>query len=80
MDRLKDIVEQAIADYGFRQVVMWSPQEVIARWHLSEVEARTLRETLLPELERLPVPVEPDDRPTQSARLARLLQQQADGE
>ena len=35
MDKLIEIADKAIADYGFRQIVMWSPSDVIDRWELS---------------------------------------------
>ena len=73
MDALVDIANRAIADYGFRQMVLWSPDDVVERWDLSPVHAEVLRSSLLQALEALPVPVEPDDIPGEQTRLAGLL-------
>ena len=74
MEALKKIADKAVADYGFRQAVMWSPEDIIDRWRLSDREALVLRETICGELEALPVPVEPEDIPTESGRIARLIE------
>ena len=79
MNKLEAIVEHAIADWGIRQTVMWAPREIITRRHLSDAEASILREIIGPELEALPVPVEPQDRLAQGSRLAKLIRQAQDG-
>lgn len=74
MDKLNEIAGQAIADYGFRQVALWSPDEVVARWGLSDPESDVLRSALHDALAALPVPVEPADIPAEQARLAELIE------
>ena len=74
MEQLKEIADKAIANYGFRQVVMWSPEDIIEQWKLSDRETRVLQDTLVKELEALPVPVEPEDVPAESQRLTRLIE------
>ena len=75
MDKLVDIAKQAIADYGFRQVATWSPDEVVERWGLSQVEADVLRGPLHNAIAALPVPVEPADIPAEEARIAELIRE-----
>ena len=43
MSALVEIAGKAIADYGFRQVVLYSPEDVVAQWGLSSEEASVLR-------------------------------------
>lgn len=73
MEPLIQIANKAIADYGFRQVVLWSPEDVVDQWGLSQDEAKVLEGPLRDELEALPVPVEPADIPAQQERLTRLI-------
>lgn len=74
MENLKEIVDKAIANYGFRQVVMWSPDDIIDQWGLSDQETRVLMDILIEELEALPVPVEPENVAAESERLAGLIE------
>lgn len=67
------LVEKAIADYGFRQALLWGTDEVLAAWELPAAEAAAVRSRLLPAVEALPVPVEPAERPAALARLLREL-------
>ena len=48
---LLEIAGKAVADYGFRQTVLWSGSEVADRWGLSTAETQIL---LGPVLEALP--------------------------
>lgn len=73
MDNLIEIAHKAIADYGFRQVVVWSPDDIIARWGLSDREAQVLLDTVCGALEALPVPVQPDDVPAELDRIKGLI-------
>ena len=73
MQALIEIANKAIADYGFRQVVVWSPDDIIAQWSLPPAEAQVLAGPLREALEALPVPVEPPDVAGEQARLARLI-------
>jgi|KNS7250_AmetaT_FD_contig_61_727209_length_2477_multi_3_in_0_out_0_3 hypothetical protein len=74
MSTLEDIVNKAIADYGFRQIVQWSPEDVVGQWNLSEKEAALLMGPIKDELDQLPVPVEPSDIPGEEKRLRELIQ------
>jgi hypothetical protein len=73
MESLIEIANKAIADYGFRQVVLWSPDDVIAQWDLSSPEAQVLKGPMLEALEALSIPVEPQDVPGEQDRFARLI-------
>ena len=73
MGNLSDVVNKAIADYGFRQVVLHSPEDIVRDWQLSELEAEILQGTLSDVLGALPVPVEPEDIPGQQERFALIL-------
>ena len=74
METLRELIETAVADYGFRLAVMWGPDEVIAMSSLTDEEASVLKRDLLPELKALPDPVEPSDRPGVNERLMELAE------
>ena len=76
METLRELIEDAVADYGFRLAVMWGPDDVIAMSSLSEAEASVLRSVVVPELKRLPDPVEPADRESVDRRLVELAEAQ----
>ncbi len=76
-EALQGLIEHAIADYGFRQALLWGTDDVLASAGLDAAESGALRERLLPEIEALPVPVEPAERPTELARLLALLDAEA---
>jgi hypothetical protein len=69
---LEEIVNRAVADYGFRLAVMWGTDDVVAGSNLTSGDARILREVVLPELRKLPNPVEPADQAAVQERLSRL--------
>ena len=73
MESLAEIANKSIADYGFRQVALWSPGDVVSRWTLSPKEAQVLEGALHQALEALPIPVEPSDIPAEQERFARLI-------
>ncbi len=75
MEKLIEITNKAVADYGFRQVVQWSPEDIVARWQLSTREAELLTSVIKDELDRLPVPVEPPDVPREQERVAGIIRQ-----
>ena len=66
------IINQAVADYGFRLAVMWGTADVVAGSDLTAEEARALTELIVPELRQLPNPVEPADQARVQERLAKL--------
>ena len=74
METLRELIEMAVADYGFRLAVMWGPDDVIAMSSLTDEEASVLKRDLVPELKELPDPVEPDDRPAVNNRLMALAE------
>ena len=69
VDKLIDITNRAVADYGFRQAVLYGSADVAIKSGLSDREAAILKETVLELLAALPVPVQPQDIPTEWARL-----------
>ena len=72
-DRVRALAEKAVADYGFRQALLWGTEEVLSSWALDPPEAEAVRGRLLPAVEELPVPVEPSERPAVIARLIELM-------
>ena len=73
MEKLIDIANRAAADYGFRQIVQWSPDDIVSEWGLSEREADVLKGPLKDALDELPVPVEPKELPREQERLAEII-------
>ena len=73
MDKLIDIVNRAVEDYGFRQVAQWSPGDLAEQWQLSAREEEVLKGLLKNELDRLPIPVEPQDYVREEKRLAEII-------
>ena len=73
MDKLIEIANKSIADYGFRQIAQWSPDDVVAMWSLSPKEAAVLKGKLKEELDRMPIPVEPREIPKEQRRLAEVI-------
>ncbi len=71
-EALREIIDKAVADYGYRLAVMWGPEDVIAMSDLSPEEGEVLRSAIVPELKDLPDPVEPTDRPSVQRRLAEM--------
>ena len=69
MERLIEITNRAVADYGFRQAVLYGPDDVARRSGLTEREPAVLHATVLPLLGELPVPVQPEDIPAEQTRL-----------
>ncbi len=69
---LRQIIDRAVADYGFRLAVMWGTDDVIAGSDLTSGEGEFLRDLVVPELKKLPNPVEPADHAVVQERLANL--------
>ena len=67
---LREIISKAVADYGFRLAVTWGTDDVVAGSDLTKQEAELLKSIVVPELKKLPSPVEPADQPSVEARLA----------
>ena len=79
MDKLIDIAERAVADYGFRQAVLYGAEDVARRWELSDQERSLLNGLVIEMLARLPNPVEPDNVPVEQARLAQVIRDSVSG-
>jgi hypothetical protein len=79
VDKLIDIIDRAVADYGFRQAVLYGAQDVARRWVLSEQERSVLEGPVLEMLAALPIPVEPDDVPAEQARLTQAIRDSVSG-
>ena len=73
MDKLIDIANRAIADYGFRQAVLYGAADISRKWELTEEEETLLSGAVLSELTALPIPVQPADIPAEQARVSAVI-------
>ena len=73
MDTLIEITKRAVADYGFRQAVLYGAEDVAQRSGFSQQEQAILEGTVLEQLASLPVPVQPQDIPREQVRLEALI-------
>ncbi|MBM3924715.1 MAG: hypothetical protein FJ320_01800 [SAR202 cluster bacterium] len=73
MNKLTEIANKAIEDYGFRQTAMWSPEDVSAMWKLNAKESKVMKGVLASELEKLPVPVEPKNYAKEKKRFEGII-------
>jgi len=73
MDKLIDIANRAIADYGFRQAVLYGAADIARKWELTEEETAWLSGAVLSELTALPIPVQPADIPAEQARVSAVI-------
>tara|TARA_Y100000310_G_C20090795_1_gene538158 strand:+ start:186 stop:434 length:249 start_codon:yes stop_codon:yes gene_type:complete len=73
MEKLIEITRRAVADYGFRQAVLYGADDIGRRAGLSRQEQAVLEGTVLELLAALPVPVEPPDIPGEQDRLTGLI-------
>ena len=78
MEKLIEITNKAMADYGFRQIVQWSPEDIVAQWQLSTREAEILSGVMKNELDRLPIPVEPPEVLQEQERVAVVIRRALD--
>ena len=79
MDKLINIVNRAIADYGFRQAVLYGAEDVGRRAGFTEQQQNILEGTVLELLASLPIPVQPEDIPVEQGRLAEAIRAAAAG-
>ena len=79
MEKVIEISDRAVADYGFRQAVLYGADDVSRRWGLSDQERSVLESVVVEALNALPIPVQPADIPGEQARLADLIRQAASG-
>lgn len=73
MDKLIEVANRAVADYGFRQAVLYGAEDVGRRAGFTQQEQTILEETVLDFLAALPVPVQPADVPNKQATLASAI-------
>ena len=73
MEKLIDIANRAVADYGFRQAVLYGAVDIARRWELTEEEAALLDGPVLAELSALPIPVQPADILPEQARVSEMI-------
>ena len=73
MEKVIEIANRAVADYGFRQAVLYGVEDTAHRWELSSTERKVLDGTVLDLLGALPIPVEPADIPGEQARIAEQI-------
>lgn len=78
MDKIIEITNRAVADYGFRQAALYGSEDIARRWNLNEAEKNSLETTVIPLLAALPIPVEPDDVSHEQIRLANLIRPTTD--
>ena len=79
MDKVIEIADRAVADYGFRQAVLYGADDVARRWELSDQETSVLETTVVQRLGALPIPVQPEDVPGEQARLAEMIREADQG-
>ena len=79
MEKVIEISDRAVADYGFRQAVLYGADDVGQRWGLSDQERSVLEGIVVEALSALPIPVQPAEIPGEQARLAELIRQAASG-
>ena len=77
MEKVIEISDRAVADYGFRQAVLYGADDVSRRWGLSDQERSVLESVVVEALSALPIPVQPANIPREQARLAELIRQSA---
>ena len=73
MDKLIDIANRAVADYGFRQAVLYGAQDVGRMAGLAPEEQAVLERTVVELLTALPIPVQPEDIPGEQAKMASAI-------
>ena len=69
MENLIEITSRAVADYGFRQAVLYGADDIARRSGFTEREIAILHGTVLELLADLPVPVQPADILAEQNRL-----------
>ena len=79
MEKLIDIANRAVADYGFRQAVLYGASDIGGRTGLSTKEQETLEGPVMEFLTALPIPVQPEDIPSEQAKVVRVIRAAVDG-
>ena len=73
MDKVIEITNRAVADYGFRQAVLYGSADIARRWGLTDPEQETLEGTAVELLAVLPRPVPPENIAVEQRRLEALI-------
>ncbi len=79
MDKLIDVANRAVADYGFRQAVLYGAEDVGRRAGFTRQEQAILEGTVLDLLAALPIPVQPANIPGEQEKLAGAIRAAAEG-
>ena len=78
MDKLIEVVNRAVADYGFRQAVLYGAEDIGRRAGFTQKEQDILDGTVLDLLAVLPIPVQPANIPGEQAKLAAAIRAAAE--
>ena len=73
VDKVIEISNRAVADYGFRLAVLYGAADIAQRWELSEGQRALLETTALELLAALPNPVEPEQIAAEQERVAAAI-------
>ena len=73
MDKLIEIANRAVADYGFRQAVLYGAEDIGRRAGFDKDEQAVLENTVLELLAALPIPVQPEDIPDEQSRMSSAI-------
>ena len=73
MDKVIEITNRAVADYGFRQAVIYGSTDIARRWGLTAPEQEALEGMAVELLSALPIPVPPEDIAVEQSRLEALI-------
>jgi len=79
MEKLIDIANRAVADYGFRQTVLYGAEDIAQRAGFSQQEQEILAGTVLEFLAGLPIPVQPEDIAGEQQRMEAAIKAAAGG-
>ena len=79
MEKLISIANRAIADYGFRQTVLYGAEDIAQRSGFSAQEQEILSGTVLEFLAALPIPVQPENIPVEQQRMEAAIKAAASG-
>ena len=79
MEKLIRIANRAVADYGFRQTVLYGAEDIAQRAGFSTQEQEILAGTVLEFLAALPIPVQPENIPGEKQRMEAAIKAAAGG-
>ena len=79
MEKLISIANRAVADYGFRQTVLYGAEDIAQRAGFSTQEQEILAGTVLEFLAALPIPVQPENIPGEQQRMEAAIKAAASG-